>query len=50
MAKEKWKRRETKLKKKRTGMKVIGRSVFTLQEIIRRKAKEVREKKEAKKR
>ena len=39
---EKWKSREEKLRKKREGMRVSGRSVFTLQEIIRRKAEEAR--------
>jgi hypothetical protein len=42
MPKEKWKRREGKLRKKKEGMRVSGRSVFTLQEIIRRKAEEAR--------
>ena len=40
--KAKWKSREEKLRKKREGMRVSGRSVFTLQEITRRKAEEVR--------
>lgn len=42
MAKEKWKRRETKLQKRKTGMKVTGRSIFTLQEIQKKKAEAVR--------
>lgn len=48
MAKQRWKRREMKLEKKRTGMKVVGRSVFTLQEILGRKAEEARNKKSKK--
>jgi hypothetical protein len=40
--KSKWKSREEKLRKKREGMQVSGRSVFTLQEITRRKAEEAR--------
>jgi hypothetical protein len=38
MSKEKWKRRDMKLHKKKAGMRVSGRSVFTLQEILRRRA------------
>lgn len=34
----KWQRREKKLQKKKSAMRVSGRSVFTLQEIARRKA------------
>ncbi len=45
--KEKWKSREEKLRKKREGMRVSGRSVFTLQEIIRRKAEEAGKKDKA---
>lgn len=47
MSKQRWKRREKKLRKRKEGMRVSGRSVFTLQEIVRRKAEEARrEKKE----
>lgn len=42
MPDEKWKRREQKLHKRKTGMQVSGRSVFTLQEILRRKAETAR--------
>jgi hypothetical protein len=42
MATEKWQRREKKLQKKKLGMRVSGRSVFTLQEILRRKAEQAR--------
>lgn len=45
MVKEKWKHREKKLLKKKLGMKVSGRSVFTLQEILQRKAEEAKKKK-----
>jgi hypothetical protein len=34
----KWKRREAKLHKKKTGMRVSGRSIFTLQEVLKKKA------------
>ncbi len=37
---EKWKRREKKLEKRKTGMRVSGRSVFTLQGILKRRAEE----------
>jgi hypothetical protein len=40
--KEKWKRREKKLEKRKTGMRVSGRSVFTLQAILKRKTDEAR--------
>ena len=39
---EKWKQRERKLRKKKEGMRVTGRSIFTLQELQRRKAEELR--------
>jgi len=42
MTKQKWKRREEKLRKKRKGMQVSGRSVFTLQEILKKKAEQAR--------
>ena len=45
MAPEKWQRREKKLQKKKQGMRVSGRSVFTLQEILRRKAEQARREK-----
>lgn len=35
---EKWTRREAKLEKKKHGMRVTGRSVFTLQEMQRKRA------------
>jgi hypothetical protein len=35
---KKWERREKKLEKRKTGMRVTGRSVFTLQGILKRKA------------
>jgi hypothetical protein len=35
---EKWERREKKLEKRKKGMRVSGRSVFTLQAILKRKA------------
>lgn len=34
----KWTRREAKLEKKKHGMRVTGRSVFTLQEMQRKRA------------
>lgn len=34
----KWERREAKLEKKKHGMRVSGRSVFTLQEMQRKRA------------
>src|SRR3990172_9224477 len=37
MSKRKWRRREEKLRKNREGMQVSGRSVFTLQEILKKK-------------
>src|SRR3972149_6202446 len=45
---KKWKGREGNLRKKRDGMRVIGRSVFTLQEITRRRAQASRMDKTAK--
>jgi hypothetical protein len=45
MPKEKWKRREEKLRKKRQGMQVSGRSVFTIQEILKKKAEQARKSK-----
>lgn len=38
MPKEKWKRRDEKLRKKREGMRVSGRSLFTILEIQKKKA------------
>jgi hypothetical protein len=35
---KKWERREKKLEKRKTGMRVTGRSVFTLQGILKRRA------------
>lgn len=40
--KEKWKRRAKKLDKRKRGMRVIGRSVFTLQEVQKKKADQVK--------
>jgi hypothetical protein len=45
MSKEKWKRRDKKLRKKRTGMRVSGRSVFTIQEGLKKKAELARKSK-----
>jgi len=42
MAQEKWKQRYRKLRKKKEGMRVSGRSIFTLQELQRRKTDELR--------
>lgn len=39
---EKWKRRDKKLEKRKKGMRVTGRSVFTLQAILKRKAEEAK--------
>ncbi|MCW5878020.1 MAG: hypothetical protein KIS80_04045 [Anaerolineales bacterium] len=44
----KWQRREQKLQKKKSAMRVSGRSVFTLQEIARRKAAEAKQAKSPK--
>jgi hypothetical protein len=43
MVKVRWKRRAAKLRKKKSGMQVHGRSIFTLQELARRKAREVKD-------
>ena len=48
MTEEKWEQRERKLRRKQTGMRVTGRSVFTLQEIVRRKADAARQEKDSK--
>ena len=45
MSKEKWQQRERKLRKKRQGMRVSGRSLFTLQELQRRRAEKLRQEK-----
>ncbi len=42
MAQEKWRQRERNLRKKKEGMRVSGRSIFTLLEQQRRKAEELR--------
>ena len=42
MRTQKWKRREEKLEKKKKGMRVSGRSVFTLQEIKKKKAEQAK--------
>lgn len=36
--KEKWTRREKKLNKRKRGMQVTGRSVFTLQAVLKKRA------------
>lgn len=41
--KERWLRRAKKLDKKKQAMHISGRSVFTLQEILRRKAERARQ-------
>lgn len=38
MAARKWERRDAKLRKKKTGMRVSGRSVFTIQAVLKKKA------------
>jgi len=43
--KERWERREKKLLKKKTGMRVSGRSLFTIQEIQKKKADQARKSK-----
>ncbi|MEX2144694.1 MAG: hypothetical protein WD740_08860 [Anaerolineales bacterium] len=48
MPQERWKRREEKLRKEKLGMRVSGRSIFTLQELIRRKAEDARKAKKPK--
>ncbi|MCL5428486.1 MAG: hypothetical protein M1347_01615 [Chloroflexi bacterium] len=48
MPKEKWKRREKKIEKRKRGMRVSGRSVFTLQEIQKKKAEQAKKSKSAK--
>jgi len=40
--KKKWKRREKKLEKRKRGMQVSGRSVFTIQEIQKKKAEKAK--------
>lgn len=45
MPKEKWKRRDEKLRKKREGMRVSGRSVFTVQAILKKRAEQARKSK-----
>jgi hypothetical protein len=48
MATEKWKRREKKLLKKKAGMRVTGRSIFTIQEIQKKKAEAIKKGKKTK--
>jgi hypothetical protein len=48
MPTEKWKRRDKKLLKKKTGMRVTGRSIFTIQEIQKKKAEAVKKGKKPK--
>jgi hypothetical protein len=50
MSPEKWEQREEKLRKKREAMRVSGRSVFVLQEILKKKADEARRRTSKKKR
>lgn len=38
MAANKWERRDAKLHKKKSGMRVSGRSVFTIQAVLKKKA------------
>jgi hypothetical protein len=38
MAPTKWKRRDEKLRKRKHGMRVSGRSIFTLQAVQKKKA------------
>jgi len=42
MNQTKWTRREAKLEKKKHGMRVSGRSIFTLQEMQRKRAEAAR--------
>jgi hypothetical protein len=49
MPREKWKRRESKLEKRKRGMQVVGRSIFTLQQVQKKKAEETKRKKPKKK-
>jgi hypothetical protein len=48
MPHQKWKRRDEKLRKEKQGMRISGRSIFTLQEVIRRKAEQARQEKKQK--
>jgi hypothetical protein len=48
MTKEKWKRREKKLEKRKRGMRVTGRSVFVIQEIQKKKADKTNKRKSVK--
>lgn len=45
MAEAKWTRRDEKQRKKKHGMRVTGRSVFTLQAVQKKKADEARKSK-----
>lgn len=45
MAATKWERRDAKLRKKKTGMQVSGRSVFTIQAVQKKKAEAARKSK-----
>ena len=40
-----WKSRDRKQRKKKSGMRISGRSVFTLQEEIRKREEKLRERK-----
>jgi hypothetical protein len=48
MAETKWERREKKLAKRKRGMRISGRSIFTLQEILRRKGQQAKREREPK--
>jgi hypothetical protein len=43
-----WKNRERKQRKSKTGMKISGRSVLTIQEIQRKRAEKIRDEKKRK--
>jgi hypothetical protein len=45
MASTKWERRESKLRKKKSGMRVSGRSIFTIQAVQKKKAEAARKSK-----
>jgi len=46
----KWDRRDKKREKKKHGMRISGRSILTLSEIIRERAKKVKHNREQRKR
>jgi hypothetical protein len=45
MDSKKWERREEKLRKKKSGMRVSGRSIFTIQAVQKKKAEAARKSK-----